>query len=73
VIERNGLSYTTSDGVRHTVIGDTIVPTSPLLPNTALFESLEGSVPELYAIGDCREPGMIVDAIAGAWRVGGQL
>ena len=36
---------------------DTVVPTSPLTANTALFESLEGSVPELYAVGDCREPG----------------
>jgi 2,4-dienoyl-CoA reductase-like NADH-dependent reductase (Old Yellow Enzyme family) len=61
------------DGARHTVAADTIVPTSPLTSNTALFESLEGTVPELYAIGDCREPGMIVDAIADAWRVAGQL
>jgi 2,4-dienoyl-CoA reductase (NADPH2) len=73
VIDRNGLSYTTSDGARHTVAADTIVPTSPLTPNTALFESLQGAAPELYAIGDCREPGMIVDAIADAWRVAGQL
>jgi 2,4-dienoyl-CoA reductase (NADPH2) len=54
-IGATGLSYTTPDGSRHTVSADTIVPTSLLTPNMALFESLRGSVPELYAIGDCRE------------------
>jgi len=73
VIDRDGVSYTASDGSRHTVAADTVVPTSPLTPNLALVESLEGRVPELYAIGDCREPGMIVDAIADAWRAAGHL
>lgn len=69
-IGATGLSYTTSAGARHT---DTIVPTTPLTPNMELFESLKSGVPELYAIGDCSEPGMIVDAIADAWGVAGQL
>jgi len=73
VIDGNGVSYTAPDGSRHAVEADTVVPTSPLTPNTALFESLQGSLPELYAIGDCREPGMIVDAIADAYRVAGRL
>jgi 2,4-dienoyl-CoA reductase (NADPH2) len=46
---------------------DSIMPTSPLVPNTGLKQSLEGKVRELYIIGDCNEPRMIVDAIADAW------
>jgi pyruvate/2-oxoglutarate dehydrogenase complex dihydrolipoamide dehydrogenase (E3) component len=28
-----------------------------------LFESLKGKVPEIYAVGDCKEPLLITDAI----------
>jgi thioredoxin reductase len=34
-----------------------------------LFNSLEGKVPEVYAVGDCREPLLIVDAIGTGSRV----
>jgi len=52
---------------------DTIVPTAPLKPNTGLFKSLKGVVPKVYAIGDCKEPRMIVDAIADGWRIANKL
>jgi thioredoxin reductase len=34
-----------------------------------LFKSLEGSAPEVYAIGDGKEPHLIVDAIADGARI----
>jgi len=34
-----------------------------------LLERLKGRVPEIYAIGDCQEPNLIVDAIAAGSRV----
>ena len=43
---------------------DTIVTALPLLPNVELFKSLQGSAPEMYNIGDCKEPNITVDAIA---------
>ena len=59
-----GLANSDKDGTRHTLHADTIVPTSPLKPNRALFESLEGTIPEVYLIGDGkRSPRMIVDAV----------
>ena len=72
-IAEDGLIITTREGRKQTLQADTIVPTSPLQPNLELFKSLEGKAPEVYAIGDCREPRMIVDAIAGGWRIGNEI
>ncbi|OGP54507.1 MAG: hypothetical protein A2Y65_01145 [Deltaproteobacteria bacterium RBG_13_52_11] len=58
-----GVVITTKEGKKQTIEADNIVPTAPLAPNTALFKSLKGKVPKVYAIGDCKEPRMIVDAI----------
>jgi 2,4-dienoyl-CoA reductase (NADPH2) len=41
----------------------------PFRPNTELLKVLEGKVPEIYAIGDCSEPRLIVDAIADGYRI----
>ena len=68
-ITDKGLTITTKDGKRQTIEADTIVTALPLLPNTELLRSLEGSVPEVYAIGDCKEPHLIVNAIAEGSRV----
>jgi 2,4-dienoyl-CoA reductase (NADPH2) len=64
-----GVEIVTKDGERQTIKADSIVPTAPLKPNTGLFKSLKGKVPKVYAIGDSKEPRMIVDAIADGWRV----
>jgi hypothetical protein len=44
-----------------------------LKPDTGLFKRLEGKAPEVYAIGDCWEPRMIVDAIADGWRIAKEI
>jgi thioredoxin reductase len=46
---------------------DTVIPAPPLLPNAGLLEKLKTLVPEVYAIGDCCKPGLIVDAIGSAF------
>jgi thioredoxin reductase len=68
-ITNEGVVITTKEGEKRTLHADSIVPTSPLKPNTGLLKSLEGKAPEIYAIGDCREPVMIVDAIAAGWKI----
>jgi thioredoxin reductase len=72
-ITDKGLVITTRDGEKQTLPADSIVPTSPLAPNTELLKSLEGKAPEVYAIGDCREPRMIVDAIADGWKIANKI
>jgi 2,4-dienoyl-CoA reductase (NADPH2) len=69
-INDKGLVVLTPDGYNQTIEADSIAPTAPMKPDTSLFRSLEGKVPELYAIGDCAEPKLIIDAIAAGFRIG---
>ena len=63
-ITEKGVSFVNKEGEKQVMATDSVVPAQPLAPDTRLFESLKGKVPELYAIGDCKEPRMIVDAVA---------
>ena len=45
----------------------------PLQPNADLWKSLQGKVPEIYAIGDCKEPHLMVQAIADGWEIGSTI
>jgi hypothetical protein len=51
-----------------TLAADTVVPAVPLKPNTKLMQELEGTATEVHAIGDCIEPGVIIDATDAAYR-----
>jgi len=62
-ITDKGLTIT-QKGKKQTIDADTIVTALPLKPNTELLKSLKNGVPEVYAIGDCKEPHLIIDAIA---------
>jgi len=68
-ITDKGLVVLTPEGYKRTIPADSIVPAIPMKPDTALLRSLEGKVPEVYAIGDCNEPKLIVDAIGDGFRV----
>ena len=68
-ITDKGLTITTKEGKKQTIEADTIVTALPLLPNTELLKELDGIVPEIYAIGDCKDPHLIVDAIADGSRI----
>jgi 2,4-dienoyl-CoA reductase (NADPH2) len=72
-ITDKGLSVTTREGEERTLKADSILPISPLTPNTELLKSLEGKGIEVYGIGDCQEPRMIVDAVADGWRVANDI
>ncbi len=63
-ITDKGLTIIDKDGKKQTIPADTIIPALPLLPDPTLFEGLKGKVPELFAIGDCKEPLLIADAIS---------
>ena len=68
-ITNKGLTVITKEGDRQTIEADSIVSAMPLTANTGLLKSLEGKVPEIYAIGDCKEPHLIVDAIADGFHI----
>jgi 2,4-dienoyl-CoA reductase (NADPH2) len=63
-ITDKGLVILTAEGHQQTLEADSIIPSIPLMPDDSLFESLKGQIPEVYAIGDCKKPEWIVDAIA---------
>lgn len=72
-ITAKGLTVLTKEGYKRTVEADSIIPAVPMKPNTELFEHLKGKVPEVYTVGDCGNPRLIVDAIADGWRVGKEI
>lgn len=62
-ITDKGLTIVDKEGRRRTLEADTVVPALPLQPNTGLAEGIRGKVAEVYTIGDCKAPQLIVDAI----------
>jgi 2,4-dienoyl-CoA reductase (NADPH2) len=62
-ITDKGITIINKEGKRQIIEADTVIPALPLTPNMGMVESLRGKVPEVYAIGDCKEPHLIVDAI----------
>ncbi len=69
-VNEKGLVVTDADGTTRVLEADSIMLTLPLRPNTELQQALKGAVPELYSIGDCTEPGLIMDAVAAGFEVG---
>ncbi|MEO0242420.1 MAG: FAD-dependent oxidoreductase [candidate division WOR-3 bacterium] len=60
IIEKNG--------DRLLLEADTVIPLAPMMPNEELVEIFKNFAKEIYVIGDCKEPSLIVDAIASAWE-----
>jgi len=69
-ITDKGLTITTKEGERKPLAADTILPALPMVPDTGLIKSLKGIAPEIYQIGDCEDPALIIDAIGDGSRIG---
>ena len=63
-ITKDGLIIVDKNGKELLIEADNIIPALPLAPDTRLLPKLKGMVPEVYAVGDCKEPMLIVDAIS---------
>ena len=72
-ITENGLVVLTKEGYKQTIEADSVIPAIPMRPNTELFESFQGKVPEIYTIGDCSNPRLIADAIADGWKIANSI
>ncbi|MGD9118773.1 MAG: FAD-dependent oxidoreductase [Dehalococcoidia bacterium] len=68
-INKYGLTIITGEGKRQTIEADTIVTALPLRPNQEMSKVLQSKVPEIYNIGDCRDPSLIINAIADGYRI----
>ena len=67
-ITSTGVSFRDKEGNYQVLAADTVITTAPLKSNRGLYDALQGRVAELYAIGDCKDPRMIVDAIREGWE-----
>ncbi len=72
-VNKAGLVITAKDGERKTLPADTVLVTLPYLPDTTITKKYEGKAPEIYVIGSCAEPGLIVNAIAGGAKIARQF
>jgi len=69
-ITGRGLVVIKPDGSQQTNEADTILVTIPPKPNIKLLQTLEGKVPEIYLIGDGKEPRLIKDAMNEGFQIG---
>ena len=68
-ITDKGLTIIDKDGNQRTLEADTIATALPLKADDKLLKALKGKVPEVYAIGDCKEPRLILHAVADGYNV----
>ena len=68
-ITSKGLTITTKEGNMQTLEADTVVTSLPLSPETDLLNALKGKVPEVYVAGDCKNPRLIMTAIADGYHI----
>lgn len=69
-INREGLVVITKDGRQRTLKASKILTAMPMLADTEFVEKFHGTAPEVYPLGDTREPGLIFDAVADGAKVG---
>jgi len=72
-VTAEGLVITTREGEKKTISTDTVLVTLPYLPDTTIAKKYEGKAPEVYVIGSCAEPGLIVNAIASGAKIGREI
>jgi 2,4-dienoyl-CoA reductase (NADPH2) len=72
-ITDKGLTIITKEDQKQTIEADSIVTALPLTPNNELLDGLKAKVPEVYAIGDCKEPLLIADAIGTGLRLAREI
>ena len=69
-ITDKGLTITTKEGEKRILAADTILPALAMAPDTEFVKSLKETAPEIYQIGDCGNPALIIDAIGDGSRIG---
>jgi 2,4-dienoyl-CoA reductase-like NADH-dependent reductase (Old Yellow Enzyme family)/thioredoxin reductase len=72
-VNKEGLVITTKDGEKQILKADKILTAMPMLADTEFFDSFKGTAKEIYALGDTREPALIVDAVADGAKVGREI
>ncbi|HEY31880.1 MAG TPA: FAD-dependent oxidoreductase [Dehalococcoidia bacterium] len=69
-ITQEGLYILNKEGKRQLLDADSIVLATGVTANDQLAKAVQGKVGEVHLVGDCAEPGRILDAIRDGSRVG---
>ncbi|MFC1862594.1 FAD-dependent oxidoreductase [Thermodesulfobacteriota bacterium] len=72
-ITDKGLTVRDRNGEEISLEADTVVLAAGFEPSRKLLEGLKNKVPEVYAIGDCVEPRMVINAIAEGYDIARRL
>ncbi len=72
-ITDKGLAVIDSHGKEQRIFADTIIVALPAVADTEFMTKLGGNIPEIYHIGDCRDPGLIADAVAAGAELARQI
>jgi 2,4-dienoyl-CoA reductase (NADPH2) len=59
-------------GATEFIEADTVVKVG-ITPDTGLAQALKGKAPELYLVGDCSEPGKLMEAVASGFLAGQKI
>lgn len=68
-VVNDGVVVTDPQGKRRSIFADTVVLALGVEPVDGLLKELDGLVPELYACGDAKEYGTLMDAIRAAFHL----
>ena len=69
-ITRAGLIVTDKKGSKRTLEADHIIVAVPPKANPRLYDALKDKRQEVYMIGDCKGPGLTMNAIADGYKIG---
>jgi 2,4-dienoyl-CoA reductase (NADPH2) len=72
-VTNKGLVIENKEGQRQILEADTIATALPLKPDTEMLEAIKGKVSQVFSVGDCKEPRLILHAIADGYRVGSAI
>jgi thioredoxin reductase len=72
-INKEGLVITDRQGRIRTLMADTIITAMPMLPNIEVYNRFKDTAREVYVLGDTRDPGYIIDAVADGSRVAREI
>jgi len=60
-------------GQKKIIEADRVITALPLQPDNEIIKSLAGNVPEIYVLGDCKQPGLVTDAIEKGASIGRRI
>ncbi len=61
------------EGGEYDIPGETVVLALGARSQNALFQKLEGKIPEVYSIGDCVKPRKILEAVQEAYQIASKI